>query len=174
MNNSRRLVMIGLFGGLMGLISQLSLPLPGGVPVTLQVFAAALTGYLLGALSGTVSVAVWLTLGALGLPLFSGFQGGVSRLFCPTGGFLMGFLILAFFCGIARKRSRFLRWGMGLLGLLLCHGWGVLWFCIVGNVAFVPGALTASLPYFPKDCLLLLGADFCAGLLLRRVPSLRE
>lgn len=174
MNNSRRLVLIGLFGGLMGLISQLSLPLPGGVPVTLQVFAAALAGYLLGPLPGTAAVAVWLTLGALGLPLFSGFQGGTARLLGPTGGFLLGFLILAFFCGTVRNRSRFSRWGMGLLGLLLCHGWGVLWFCILGRVDLLPGLLTASLPYFPKDCLLLLGADFCARRLLRRIPFLRE
>ena len=143
-------------------------------PVTLQVFAAALAGYLLGPLPGTAAVAVWLTLGALGLPLFSGSQGGTARLLGPAGGFLLGFLILAFFCGIVRKRSRLSRWGMGLLGLLLCHGWGVLWFCILGRVDLLPGLLTASLPYFPKDCLLLLGADFCARRLLRRIPFLRE
>ena len=86
------LAQIGLFAAVLVVLSQLSIPLPGGVPVTLQTFAVALTAYVLKWKKGALSVLVFLALGAVGVPVFHNFTGGFGMLIGVTGGFLWGFL----------------------------------------------------------------------------------
>lgn len=174
MSKTRRLVFIALFAGLLGIVSQIILPFPSAVPLTLQVFAVALCGRVLGWATGSVSLLVWLTLGSVGLPLFSGFRGGISVLLGPTGGFIIGFLLLALFCGIAPPKRRLLYYLFALLGLILCHLLGILWFCFVTDQTFLSAVITVSLPYLWKDLLSLIGADLCAGGILKIVPFLRK
>ena len=90
----------GLFSALIVICTWITVPLPSGVPLTLQTFAVALSGFLLGPAYGTLAAVVFLLLGAAGLPVFSGFTGGVGRFVGPTGGFLWGFLPLAAGCGL--------------------------------------------------------------------------
>ena len=174
MNKFRRLTFISLFAALLGLLSQVMIPLPGGVPLSLQTFAVALCGILLGWGSGVISVSVWLVLGVVGIPLFSGFQGGTAVLFGPTGGFLIGFLPLVLFCGIARPEKRFLYYVFYSVGLFLCHFFGVLWFSFLSGQSFFTAAVTVSLPYFPKDLLSLVAADLCGRGISRVFPFFRK
>lgn len=156
MNKTRRLVLIALFSVILGtLLSQLSIPTPLGIPLTLQTFGVALCGRVLGKGAGTLSVVLWLALGAVGFPVFSGFQGGFAPLFGPTGGFLWGFLVLAFCCGWPGKRYYL----TSLAGLVLCHLLGILWFIRTADQSFWQGALTVSLPFILKDivCVILAG-----------------
>ena len=174
MNKTRRLVLIALFSAFLGIFSQLYLPVPSGIPLTLQTFAVALCGGVMGWSSGLASVFVWLLLGAAGLPLFSGFRGGVSVLFGPTGGFLIGFLLLVLLCGVVKEKSVWKRVLFGLIGLFLCHAVGVFWFCLVADQGIFTAVLTVSLPYVIKDVLCLLGANVCAGGILRTAPFLQK
>lgn len=174
MSKTRRLVLIALFSSFLGIFSQLALPSPTGIPFTFQTFAVALCGCLLGWASGSISVLVWLTLGAVGVPLFSGFRGGVAVLLGPTGGFLIGFLCLVLFCGIARGNSVWKICFFGLIGLILCHLLGILWFCVVSDRNFFVSALSLSLPYLWKDLLSLVGAVFCSRGMLRILPFLQK
>lgn len=174
MSKTRRVVFVALFAGLLGILSQLSVPTPSGIPLTLQVFAVALCGRVLGWASGSVSLLVWLTLGAVGIPLFSGFRGGIAVLLGPTGGFLTGFLPLALFCGIAPLKQRLSYYLFAPLGLILCHLSGVLWFCFETGQPFILAAATVSLPYLWKDFLFLIGADLCAKGILKILPFLRK
>ena len=87
----RKMAAAGVFCALLAVVSQLVIPLPAGIPLTFQVLAVALCGCCLGWKWGTVSVLVYLLLGGVGLPLFSGFGGGIGWLLGPTGGFLWGF-----------------------------------------------------------------------------------
>lgn len=156
MNKTRRLALIALFSVLLGaFLSQLSIPTPLGIPLTLQTFGVALCGRVLGKGSGTLSVALWLALGAVGFPVFSGFQGGVAPLFGPTGGFLWGFLPLAFCCG----RQGGWYYLTSLAGLIFCHLLGILWFAKTADQTFLQGAVTVSLPFLFKDvfCVILAG-----------------
>ena len=161
-NRTKTLVFIALFSALLGLFSQITLPLPAGIPLTLQTFAVALCGYFLGWKKGLASLLVCLTLGAEGLPLFSAFRGGVSVLFGPTGGFLSGFLWIAFFCGLSAKKRRWTAAALSLGGLLLCHATGILWYCVVTKTPVFTAVLSISLPYLVKDALCLFGARVCA------------
>ena len=147
----RDLARTGLFAALIVICTCISVPLPSGVPFTLQTFAVALGGFLLGPAYGALAVLVYLLLGAAGLPVFSGFTGGIGRFFGPSGGFLWGFPLLAAGCGLLRGRPFFLRLLPGLFGLLLCHLLGAGWYAHSAELGFPAAALAASLPFLPKD-----------------------
>ncbi len=150
-------VMAAVFSSLLAVISQIVIPTPFGVPLTLQTFAVALCGYTLSKLWAVAAVAVWLSVGLIGLPVFSGFGAGAAALFGVSGGFLWGFLALAFFCGIsAKQKKKSIKFAVSLAGLIICHLIGAVQFSIVSGVSFFAALLTSSLPYIIKDCILIL------------------
>jgi biotin transport system substrate-specific component len=144
----------------MAVLSQLSIPMPTGVPLTLQTFTAALCGYFLGAGYGSLAIGVYLLLGLAGAPVFSNFRGGVGILIGPTGGFLLTFPALAALCG-AREEAK-LALPLGMAGTLLCHACGAAYFAAVTKARFIHSVLTVSLPYLPKDLVLTAVAYFLA------------
>ena len=81
-----------LFTAITAALSQAAIPTPFGVPLTLQTFAVALCGYVLGIKWGLASIITYILLGVFGVPVFSGFKGGAQVLFGATGGFIFGFL----------------------------------------------------------------------------------
>ena len=129
MNQSRiyKYIYAGLFAAVLAILSQLAIPMPGAVPLTLQTFGVALCAYVLGWKLGTLSYLVYFLLGLVGVPVFSNFTGGISKLFGPTGGFLIGFFLLSVGCGLfthycrtyrMRKNEQTLSLLCGILGLL--------------------------------------------------------
>ncbi len=156
-----------LFTGILAVISQIYIPF--AVPLTFQVFAVALCGYILGAKWGTASVTVYILLGCLGLPVFSGFKGGFSVLFEMTGGFIIGFIPLVIFCGLGSKRKKVAKILLSLLGLLLCHLWGIFQFSIVSNLNFLVSVVTVSLPYIIKDIIFVIVADLISKQIKERL-----
>ncbi len=126
------LVYISIFVVLIAICSWISIPLT--VPVTLQTFGVFMAVGLLGGKRGTLAVLVYILMGALGIPVFSGFTGGIGIIAGTTGGYIVGFLF-----------SALLMWGMEkafgrstavlalsmVLGLVLCYAVGTLWFMAV-------------------------------------------
>jgi len=107
------------FALLTGLLAQLRFYLPGiYVPVTGQVFGVILAGVILGKWGG-VSQCFYVGLGAIGIPWFTGLNGGMLYLFGPTGGYLIGFIIAAFFIGFVVDRYIRSRNFIGMLSLML-------------------------------------------------------
>ena len=96
---TQSMVRIAMFTAVLSVLSVLQIPMPSGVPLTLQTFAVALCGAVLGAWSGPASVALYVAVGAVGIPVFAGMKGGIAVLVGPTGGFLFGFLFLAWLTG---------------------------------------------------------------------------
>jgi len=173
MNNSqksRALVRVALFAALIAVFSQLSIPMPSGMPLTMQTFAIALTGYALGQKRGVAAVAVFLALGAVGVPVFSNFTGGVAKLVGVTGGFLWGFLPMAFLCGLGAGKAKPAALLLGTAGLLVCHLCGTAQFALVTQTAFVRAALTVSVPYLLKDIVSVVVA-FAAAQVIARALS---
>ena len=125
---TKKLALWGLFVAVTVICGWLSFPLLG-IPVTMQSFAIFLALLTLGGKGGTVVTAVYLLLGGVGLPVFSGFHGGFGALFGATGGFLWGLLALCLVYWLVTAL-----WGekMRLLGLilgqLLCYALGGLWY----------------------------------------------
>ncbi len=158
-NKVQKVVFTGVMAAVVAVLSLISIPLPSGVPVTLQTFAVALCGYVLGPWLGTAAVGVYLAVGAVGLPVFAGMTGGVGVLAGVTGGYLWGFLFLALLCGLGQRTGR--HWGaiaLGLGGLAVCHLLGCVWFSMVSHTGLVETFLLASAPYLLKDVLSVAGA----------------
>ncbi len=156
MNKTRSLVLTGLFAALLALTSPLMIPV-GGFPLTLQPFFVALCGRVLKGRRAVEAVVVWLLLGLVGLPVFSGFRGGAGVLFGPTGGFLWGFLFLALGCGRVQKKKP-LSLLLPLGGLIACHGVGGLWYAFSSSLPLFEAFATSSFPFLGKDFILLLFA----------------
>ena len=125
---SKSMVRCALLAALMCLCAWISVPF-GSTPITLQTFALFLTLELLGGKYGSLVCLMYLILGGIGLPVFSGFRGGFGMLLGATGGYLWGFLLCALFywliTGLLGKGVRI--WGH-LGGLLICYALGTTWF----------------------------------------------
>ena len=129
---TRDLARAALFAALIAICSWISIPT--AVPFTLQTFAVFLALGVLGGKLGTLSVAVYLLLGAVGLPVFAGFQGGLGALLGTTGGYLAGFLLTALTVWGAERRlgkSAPLFLVSCLLGLALSYLFGSVWLAAV-------------------------------------------
>lgn len=151
-NKVQKTVMTGVFAALLAVLSQISFPLPSGIPVTLQTFAVALCGFVLGLKLGTLSVAVYLAIGAVGVPVFAGFSGGVGAFAGLAGGYLWGFLFMAFLCGLgASLGNRILAIVLGIAGLGVCHLCGAVQFAVISSISPLEAFLAASAPYLIKD-----------------------
>ena len=132
---------------------------PTAIPFTLQTFGVCLVAALLGLRGGLWTVAVYLLLGAVGAPVFSGFRGGFGALLGATGGYLIGFLFTALAVGAAAERfGRRLPALLGsmALGVLLCYAFGTAWFVLVysrgsGAVGVGTALSWCVLPYLLPD-----------------------
>ncbi len=164
-----KLVATGMFTAILTILSQLSIPMPSGVPLTLQTFAVALTGIILGYKLGTLSTLIYLLLGMAGVPVFAGFRGGFSSLLGFTGGFLWGFLPLVFFSGIACNRRPLKRYLLMAVGLLFCHLLGTLQYSFIAKLDFIPAFALVSLPYLLKDTVLLVIAGVVGTLIHKQL-----
>ena len=126
------ITLIGLFTALMAVCSWISIP--AAVPFTMQTFGVFLTIGLLGGKCGTLAILVYLALGSAGVPVFSGFSGGLGYMMGPTGGYIIGFLFSALVMWMiesALGRSiRILTVSM-LAGLIVCYAFGTAWFMVV-------------------------------------------
>jgi len=132
--------------------AQVAIPIPP-VPFTLQVLAVILSGLLLGPRYGALAQAVYVLVGAVGVPVFSEFSGGLGVILGPTGGYLISYPIAAAVAGLAapavagRERRRALIWGLvcGYAGLAVIYALGVAWLAGVtdlpAGVVLVQGVL---------------------------------
>lgn len=154
----RTMAQCALFSALMCICAWISVPLPD-IAFTLQTFGLFLSLELLGGKKGSIVCLVYLLLGAVGLPVFSGFRGGLGVLLGATGGYIMGFLAAALVywgvTGLLGKRLA-VRLAALLLGLLACYSFGTGWFLAVylqSGSTMGLGAVLAKcvLPYLIPD-----------------------
>ena len=162
------LAKIGIFVAFFAVVSQISIPTPFLVPITLQVMIVSLSAFVLGTKKSLVALIVYVAIGFIGVPVFAGFGGGAATLFGYTGGFIWGFFPLAVFCSIGKGKIKIL---FCTIGLILCHLTGVLWYSIIAKISPLASFLTMSLPYAFKDALLIFLAYFCAKLIKKKIKK---
>ena len=146
------LAMTAIMAAVTCVLAPLSIPI-GPVPVSLTILSIYLALYLLGWKLGTVSFVVYLLLGLVGLPVFSGFSGGLGKLAGPTGGYIIGFLPMAIVAGlfIDRFRNRGLQFVGMVLGVVICYAFGTAWFCISTGSTLAAALGLCVLPFLPFD-----------------------
>lgn len=96
---TREITLVAVIPALMAATAWISIPFGIGAPITLQTMFVMIAGLLLGQKLGTISILIYVILGAIGLPIFAGLQGGIGVITGPTGGFILSFILMAFFIG---------------------------------------------------------------------------
>ena len=145
------MTLCSLFAALLAVCAWICIPL-GDTVLTLQTFGVFLALLLLGGKWGSLSIFLYLLLGAAGLPVFSGFRGGLGAILGVTGGFLWGFLAMGLVYWLL---ARFGKFPALLAGLAVCYGCGCLWFSVYagGGLGFI--LLRCVVPYLLPDALKL-------------------
>ena len=141
---------IAIMTAITAVMAQISIPMPLGVPMTMQTFAITLAGIVLGSKKGGMSILVYVLLGAIGVPVFAGFSGGFQNLVGPTGGFIISFPIMAYLIGLGvelKKKELFVLFLV--LGTVSNYVVGVILFCVVTQSPVATGITACVLPFIP-------------------------
>ena len=162
------LVLSALFAALTSAGCFLIIPLPGGIPIVLQDMMAMLSGLILGPLYGTIAVAVFLVLGSIGLPVFSGKAGLHVITAGPTGGFLIGYMVAAFVGGLIfsillnknKEHSNTKQYIViaiaAFIATLICFGLGIAGFMRVTHKTLAESIPLVVLPFIPGNTIKLI------------------
>ncbi len=153
-------------------LGPMSIPI-GAVPISLATFVLYLMVYILGTTGASISTLVYLLLGLVGLPVFSGYSGGFAKLAGPTGGYLVGYIFIALIGGIILKRSHAntVISALGLvLGTAVLYVFGTAWFVILMDVTVGYALTVCVLPFILID----LGKIVVATLIGKPVRSALE
>ena len=158
-----------LMAALLSVLGPISVPI-GPVPISLTVFVIFLSLWAAGWRQVLISFIIYLLLGAFGLPVFSGFQGGMEKLAGPTGGYLAGFIPMILLCGLFMKvfRRKILPAMLGMgIGLLIAYTFGTVWFVMESGSTLRAALAVCVYPFIPFD-LLKIGLSAAAGIPIRK------
>lgn len=152
-NKIKDLVHISIFAIIIAICSYIYIPLT--IPITLQTFGVYITCLLLGGKKATISIVIWILLGIIGLPVFSSFKSGLSAIFGPTGGYIIGFiftgLIMWLFESFYKNNKIFTLYIM-IFGQLICYIFGTVWFILIyinnGNQMSISKAISICIAPF--------------------------
>ena len=149
---------VALMAAFTAVAAQIAIPIEP-VPFTLQVLAVVLTGLLLGPRNGALAMGIYLLVGAIGVPVFSGFRGGLGIVFGDTGGYLLAYPLAAALAGLAagatvkapRRRALVVGFLWGGAGLAVIYALGATWLAVLTGLS--PGAAVVAgvLPFVPFD-----------------------
>lgn len=152
---TKQMVLIALMTAVTCVLGPLSIPLPfSPVPISLTNFAIFLAIFILGMKNGTISFIIYLLLGAVGVPVFSSFRGGLQVLAGPTGGYLIGFIFLALIMGFALDHfdRKLVPTIIGMIiGMAVCYAFGTVWLAKLLSLSFKEGLMMGVIPYLAGD-----------------------
>ena len=145
---TRELCYIALFAAVIAISAWIAIP--AALPFTMQTFAVFTAAGLLSTKCSGTAVLVYILLGTVGLPVFTGFTGGIGIFATVNGGFILGFIPAALICGTLIKKE-FPKVLAMLIGLFVCYFFGSAWFCILSGASFFAALSACVLPYLPFD-----------------------
>lgn len=170
-SNIYQMTSIGLMAAVMAILGPLAIPL-GPVPISFTNLAIYISLYSLGMKKGTSSYLIYLFIGFVGLPVFSGFSGGPGKLLGPTGGYLFGFIFMAIISGYFIDKYLG-NWKLSFLGMLLgtaiCYLFGTAWLAFQANLSFKQAMALGVIPFIPGDLLKIFFAASFGPMLRRRL-----
>ena len=152
MNQSKKLLMLittALFAAIIGVLAQVVIPLPL-IPITGQTLAIGLAATILGSRYGTISTLLYISMGAIGIPVFSQMTGGLGIVFGPTGGFIVGFIPAAFIIGYYIEKSSYTvtnAFIANLIGMIITLTFGTAWLKISANLSWTTAFFSGFAPF---------------------------
>ena len=174
----RELTYTALASALIAVSALITVPTPSSVAITLQTFGVYFALFFLGGKLGTLAVALYIAIGAVGLPVFSGFSGGVGRLLDATGGYIFGFLVCALvYWLITFAFGERLRIAAAAISLLSLYATGSLWYLFVYlgfDGGFFSVLLTCAVPFILPDVIKITLALVVSNRLARVMKNARK
>lgn len=171
----QKIAIIALMTAVLCILAPISIPVfISPVPISLGVLAIYLTAYVLSPLDATISVIIFILLGTFGLPVFSGYSGGLSKLVGPTGGYIIGFLFTVYISSLfihMKKGIIFDVIGM-ITGLALCYILGTIWFSYQQGKGFIASLLLCVVPFLIGDAIKIIVAVILGTQLNKRLAHL--
>ncbi len=175
---TKDMALCALFAALLAICAWLVIPL-GDVPFTLQTFGVFAALGLLGGKRGTIAIAVYLLLGAVGLPVFAGFRGGFGVLLGVTGGYLVSYLFMGLIIILAEKwfgERTIVFLSAGVIALAVCYAFGTAWFVVAyartaGPISWAAALLKCVVPFILPDLAKLALAVLLRDRVRRYVPA---
>jgi len=174
-SNLHYLVITALFTAFIAIFSQVIIPLPL-VPITGQTLAIGIVATILGRKYGTLSVLIYLFVGAVGVPVFAGMSGGIGKLLGPTGGFLIGFIPTAYVIGLFIENTKLcFRNALiaNLIGMCITLSFGTVWLKISGSLTWSASIAAGVTPFLLVGILKAALASYIAVLVRRRLLKTR-
>lgn len=166
----QNLTFVALMAGVLCIVGPIAIPI-GMVPMSLANLAIYLTIILLDKKRASISVAIYLLIGFVGLPVFSGFTGGAGKIFGPTGGYLVGYLALTWVGGsvLEKIKNPIFALTIGTVGLYLL---GTLWLIGQSNLDFSTAFTIGVAPFVVFDFLKIVAAAFLGNSIKKRIRFL--
>lgn len=149
----RQIAIIGVMTAATCILAPFSIPI-GPVPISLTNLVIYFSLYILGTRNAVISYLVYLLMGLIGVPVFSGFTSGPEKLFGPTGGYLVGFLPMAVIAGIFIEKfasSRMLCLTGMILGTIVCYAFGTAWLAVQAGLDVKAALFAGVIPFIPGD-----------------------
>lgn len=154
---TKTMTLVGLFTALLCIAGPLSVPIPiSPVPLSLATLVIYFSSNIIGCKKGLLCCLIYIMIGLAGIPVFSVFSAGISKLAGPTGGYLVGYFFLAFFTGFFADKfpqSRKLQLLGMILGSICLQFLGTLWLAVLTNTTLLQAAFSAVIPFLPNDIL---------------------
>lgn len=170
------LCMIGVLTAVIVIMAQISIPMPLGVPMTMQTFAITLAAIVLGSKKSALSTLVYLLLGAVGIPVFANFSGGLGCLVGPTGGFLFSFPIMAYIIGLGvemKSKSNVLFITLLVAGTIVNYIIGTAFFCALTGNSVAVGLGACVIPFIPTSIIKAILATVLGLAIKKRLPNIQ-
>ena len=156
---AKQLTVTALFAAIICVAAPVSIPGPA-IPLSLATLAVMIAGALLGPVRSSAAVSLYLVIGSVGIPVFAGFKGGFAVLAGPTGGYLAGYIALAFICGMCRiiparstTGSASILTALCVLGTIVLYTLGTIWYCIISGSTPASALIICVVPFLPGDAL---------------------
>ncbi len=149
----RDMTKIAIFAALMCILGPLSIPI-GPVPISLTTLVIYIMVYVLGMKKGVISCIVYILLGLVGLPVFSGFSFGPSKLLGPTGGYIIGYIFVVLIVGAIIDRwpnKYWLHFTGFLVGTAVLYAFGTAWFVYLMKCTLAYAMSVCVVPFIPGD-----------------------
>ena len=161
----------GLFAAVIAVMAQISIPMPLGVPMTMQTFAITLAAVVLGSKLSAIATLVYLLLGAVGVPVLANFSGGIDKFVGPTGGFLISFPIMAYIIRDAFKGAFPVA---VVVGTVVNYIVGVILFVIVAHSTVSVAVSACVLPFIPTAIIKAVLACVLGLNIRKRIPGVKK
>lgn len=153
---TRDLVIIAVFSALLCVLAPLSIPLTGEVPISLATLVVMLMGVVLGSKKASIAVCLYIIIAMIGVPVLAGYKSGVASVFGPTGGYIWGYIPLAYMTGAlsnkyeGKKDILYTVLGMAI-GTVILYALGTVWYVYFTKTEFLVALAACVTPFIPGD-----------------------